>query len=102
MTSLKARLPVNLLVLGNLDNSILSTTAPYRYPEDLRGGIDVRSIGETIFKGVLEIAWSDGRITRDERDLLETIRLSLNLSEKKCNKLEQEVLNKLLGEMEEI
>lgn len=48
-----------------------------------------------IYRQALAQAWKDGKMTRDELDLLHSLRVSLNISEKNHVKIEKEILEKV-------
>jgi hypothetical protein len=48
-----------------------------------------------IYKKALAQAWKDGKMTRDERQLLQILRGSLNITETEHMKLEEELLNEV-------
>lgn len=48
-----------------------------------------------IYKKALEQAWKDGKMTRSERDILNNLRTSLNISEKQHLQLEEKILNNI-------
>jgi hypothetical protein len=49
----------------------------------------------TIYKRVLTQAWKDERITSDEREILQNLRESLNITQKNHLRLEEEILKKV-------
>ena len=48
-----------------------------------------------IYRKALEQAWKDGKMTRSERDILQNLRNSLNISEKQHLKMEEQILEKV-------